>query len=174
MSLPSAWIDRIFTRILVRYGAAWNAMWRGIPEDAVKADWAQQLHGLTDWALRHGLDNLPPDRPPTAMQFRAICAMARSDAPALPAPAVMPANPQRLADLRARLATVGRSGPGPREWIDRLLERQRNGERLNHGQLDALERASRADALAFSDVAAEFNPPPADALPPAMREEMSR
>jgi hypothetical protein len=44
--LPSEWVDRLFSRIAVRYGADWLRMWEGLDMAAVKADWAETLAGL--------------------------------------------------------------------------------------------------------------------------------
>jgi len=69
-------VDSLFARMLVRYGAAWTRMWEGIDIDAVKAEWAAELGHMPDYALRHGLDHMPIDRPPTVKQFGAVCARA--------------------------------------------------------------------------------------------------
>lgn len=76
MSLPLPLVDSLFARMLVRYGAGWTRMWEGIAIDAVKADWADQLDRVPEYAILYGLDYLPLDRPPTASAFRALCAAA--------------------------------------------------------------------------------------------------
>jgi hypothetical protein len=73
MPLPLQTVDRIFARLLVRYGSAWLRTWEGIDEAAVKADWANELRGASNAAILHALGNLPPDRPPTVGQFRLLC-----------------------------------------------------------------------------------------------------
>lgn len=73
MPLDSAWVDQIHARLLVRYGSHWRAMFAGIDPDAVKADWAQSLAGMTAAAIRYALDNLPEDRPPTVAVFKRLC-----------------------------------------------------------------------------------------------------
>lgn len=117
MSLPPQYVDRIFARLLVRYGAAWLRMWDQIDMEAVKADWAEVLSGLPDWSLKHALDNLP-ERHPNAQQFRELCREARSNAPALtfsrekpPAP-----NVERLIEALDKL-------PHGADWAKRLRER---------------------------------------------------
>ena len=132
--LDARWVDSIHTRLLVRFGAAWVRMWEGIPEDAVKADWAQHLSGLAGWAIKHALENLPADRPPTVGQFRSLCLGAPIAAPvALPAPK---ADPERVA---AELAKMQRSvvpGDG-KDWAHRLREREKQGGRLTLFQREA-------------------------------------
>ena len=89
-SLPDGWINSLFSRLQVRYGTAWLSMWNGIDIEAVKADWAHELAGFANKpaAIRHGLENLPPDRPPTVGQFRVLCRNAPElFPPALPLPA---------------------------------------------------------------------------------------
>ena len=106
MPLPDSLIDSLFARLQVRYGAAWVAMWNGIDIDAVKADWADELAGFASapGAIRHGLDHLPPDRPPNVAQFRALC-RNRPDyaAPALAAPKATEADRLRVRQMLAGL-----------------------------------------------------------------------
>ena len=42
MSIPAAWVDRLFARMLARYGNVWLRMWEGINMNIVKADLAEQ------------------------------------------------------------------------------------------------------------------------------------
>lgn len=125
--LKSAWVDRIHARILVRYGAAWLRMWEGIDQEAVKADWAEELDGLSADSLAYALDHLPPDRPPTVAQFKAI-ALARvpAAAPALPAPK---ADPARVAEIVSGIARPA-GYRHPKQWARDLLDRQKSGERI--------------------------------------------
>jgi hypothetical protein len=75
MKLPVSWIERIFDRLTVRYGTAFRAMYADLDQGSVVDDWATVLGGFMSrpTSLAYGLDNLPEDKPPTAMQFRAIC-----------------------------------------------------------------------------------------------------
>jgi len=105
MSLPATWIDRIFTKLTLVYGREFLARWdsAGVPIEAVKADWAHELEGFDQWpeAIAHALKNLPPERPPTVLQFRELCRKAPpKPLPALPEPK---ANPERV---RAELAKL--------------------------------------------------------------------
>ena len=71
--IDDAGSDLSHARLAVRYGSRWSAMWAGVPMEAVKADWAQCLEGMTSRAIRYALDNLPDERPPTVAQFKKLC-----------------------------------------------------------------------------------------------------
>ena len=114
MSLPDVWVERLIARLQLRYGAEWTRAYAGIDPNAVKADWAHVLSGLTLDALDLGVKRLPTDRPPNAMQFRALCFVAAPPpvAPALPAPKADPALMRRIAaKMRERGETFGHLSP---------------------------------------------------------------
>lgn len=75
MSLPDAWVDRIFDKLNLTYGHQFLARWDGLPVDKVKADWAHELRFLQQnpGAITYALENLPPGRPPNVLEFRALC-----------------------------------------------------------------------------------------------------
>ena len=103
MPFPSNWLDSLFARFAVRYGAAWMRQWDGVDLDAVKADWAAELAGFEQRpeAVRHAIQHLPIDRPPTVGQFVALCRSAPVMAPpALPAPKL---SAERRAELSEKL-----------------------------------------------------------------------
>ena len=101
MQLPDDWVDALFARLSVRYGAAWLRQWDGVDIGAVKQDWARELGGASSGAIKHALDCLPIDKPPTVGQFAALCRNAPQYAPpALPAPKL---SPERSAALSAKL-----------------------------------------------------------------------
>lgn len=107
----SRFVEKIFARLLVRYGAAWNRMWEGVEPDAVKADWARELAGLSGEAILHALENLPPDRPPTVGQFRALCInRPRAARYELPRPDPTPEEKARVREAlaKARAAITGK------------------------------------------------------------------
>jgi hypothetical protein len=134
-ALPDAWMDRLFARLAVRYGAAWARMWEGVPMDAVRADWAQKLAGFEAHpdAIAYGLDNLPPDRPPTVGQFAGLCNRSPEKAPPqLEAPK---AEPERV---RAALAAM-RQPVQAREWTQRLQARIDAGYRPTFAQRAMLQ-----------------------------------
>ena len=88
--LPKEMIVSLFARLQVRYGSSWSNKWAGIDLADVKDDWAQVLAGYAQSteSIFHGLDCLPTDAPPNAMQFALLCRGApryqplRLDAPA--------------------------------------------------------------------------------------------
>lgn len=75
MSLPESWVDRIFDKLTLVYGHQFLSRWDGLPLESVKADWARELSRFQQnpGALAYGLENLPATKPPTVLEFRAIC-----------------------------------------------------------------------------------------------------
>lgn len=144
MALDARWVDAIHARLLVRYGTRWVNLWAGIPEELVKADWAEQLAGLGGPSIQHALEHLPPEFPPTAAQFKAL-ALSRADEapPALPAPK---ADPRRVAAIMAGLQR--RQQRDPKAWARDLRDREMNhggvlvnGKRMTQAQRDMWRRA---------------------------------
>ena len=139
--LPEKWVERIFARLLVRYGAAWLRMWEGVDEQAVKADWAQQLAGYSanPHALEHGLNHLPLDKPPTVAQFAQLCRGAPISAvPLLRGPT---ANPSKRAEVMSRVNLTRQPQAGERgRTVQRLLDRQAQGLQLTQYQRDTLRQ----------------------------------
>lgn len=109
--LPSAWVDRIFAKLMLSYGRVFLAQYEGMDIDMVKADWAHELSGFSDKpeAIKYGLENLPPDRPPNVLQFRAIC--RKVPAPvykALPSPKADPERVRKLiAEIKSKFTAKG-------------------------------------------------------------------
>lgn len=67
-------MDRIFAKMHARYGKHWLDMWQGLPLDAVRAEWGNELAGLTAQDIRAGLDECSTMRfPPTLGEFKAMC-----------------------------------------------------------------------------------------------------
>lgn len=75
-ALPSAWIDRLFARLLLAYGSKFRDMWRDQDAAEVKGMWAQELAGVTADQLRGALESLRtkcPTWPPTLYEFLDLC-----------------------------------------------------------------------------------------------------
>ena len=72
MPLPLPYVERIHQRLTVRYGSAWLSKWAGIDQAAIQADWADELDGMSNEAIKATLANLPRDFPPTATAFRKL------------------------------------------------------------------------------------------------------
>lgn len=106
MSLPIAWIDKIFKKMTLNYGVEFVARYKGQKINDVKTDWSHELSGFDSmaYAIAFGLSNLP-DRVPTAQQFKTLCRQAPSKQIALPPPSPK-ADPDRVAAELAKLAPV--------------------------------------------------------------------
>jgi len=140
--LPSDWVDRIFARMAVRYGAHWLRLWEGVDITAVKADWAETLSGFTADDIAYAIDHLPSERPPTVGQFRDLCRRSpRNELPALPAPREKP--PSAIVEKLLKGLGVRRRG-GPREWAHKLQEREKAGEILSLFQKHCMREALAA------------------------------
>ena len=140
------WIDKIFTRLAVRYLDDWTRKMDGLDPDIIKTDWAHELapfDGNPD-AIKWALDNLPSDRPPTVGQFRDLCKNRPAPQPvALPAP---PRDPARVAALVAQALAAKPAPPDKKvnvhlEWARRLRKRDFLGERLTIHQRQAWREA---------------------------------
>jgi len=146
MSLPTAWVDRIFEKLTLTYGREFVSRWEsaGVAAAEVKADWAHELAGFATWpeAIKYGLENPPADRAPTVLQFRDICRKAPAKAvKALPEPKADPSRVQaEIAKLRSR--NPG-DKPDPKDWARRILARHEAGEKLNPTTLRFAKEALR-------------------------------
>lgn len=73
-ALPSAWIERIFTRMAAMYGNRFAQMWAGVDPEAIKATWAEGLGHLTPGEISDGLDACKSrDWPPSMPEFIRLC-----------------------------------------------------------------------------------------------------
>lgn len=102
MPIPSSWVDHVFAKLSIRYGAAFARQWPDADPALVKADWAEVLYGTGRDSLAYALRNLPA-QPLNAMQFRDLC--RRAPLPvraALPGPASRP-DPARVQAMLAQL-----------------------------------------------------------------------
>lgn len=103
MAMPSAWIDRIFEKLQLVYGSHFTGRWSGVSIEAVKADWAHELDGMEQHpdSIKHALQHLPIDQPPTVLQFRELCRKAP-----LPKHKELPAPPVNKAAADAALSKI--------------------------------------------------------------------
>lgn len=132
MSMQNDWVERIFTRMLARYGSLWINAWAGVDAQAMIEDWGRVLDGLPAHMISYGLENLP-DRPPIATQFRAICIQRPArHVLALVSP---PADPERVAAAIGAMMGAKPAGHDPKAWAYRLKEREmRHGGELESGK----------------------------------------
>lgn len=166
--LPSEWIDSLFARLSVRYGASWSRMYEGIDMAAVKADWARELAPYANDAapIKYALDNLPSDWPPNVSQFKAICL----NRPEPPRPQLAAPKPDK-ARLEAELSKLAKPKKAdPLAWAYELQEREKQGFPLTEVQRQKWRQALQ-EAPMTAAVMAEFTPIPQDVLPAGMRQE---
>lgn len=147
MSVPSAWIDRIFEKLTLVYGAEFLNRWKGVPLEEVKADWARELDGLENRpeAIKYALDHLPTDKAPTVLQFRELTRRApEKQAIALPPPEVNPAAVARAIEMANKAFNTP---------VDRLARQREHmamdlrGERISPAQRDFWRRALRTELV---------------------------
>ena len=94
MSLPTAWVDKIFTKLTLVYGRDFLSRWEGIAIADVKTDWAHELSGFENWpeGIAHALQHLPSTKPPTVYEFRDLAYKCeRTKVVAIPSPKADPA-----------------------------------------------------------------------------------
>jgi hypothetical protein len=144
MSLPAAWVDRIFEKLTLVYGRDFIGRWEGTDLNAVKSDWGHELSGYERfpqdiaWALQH-----LPERAPSVIEFRRI---ARG-APEAKAPEIeySPAGRERI---DAELAKVNIAKPVPggkdyRAWAKAIVARHAAGDSITRTQLGMANEALR-------------------------------
>lgn len=132
MSLPTPWIDRIFDKLTLTYGQSFLRRWTDIDMNDVKSDWAHELSGFQQHprAIAWALQNLPPEKPPTVLEFRLLARKAPAeDVPKLEAPK---ADPARVAEELAKLAPVLSApiGRPSTDWAERIVARAQSGVKL--------------------------------------------
>ena len=151
MQLPDSWVKSLFARLQVRYGSAWNRMWDGVDMDAVMADWADELGGFANNpdAIKRALANLPPDRPPTLGQFRAICIGAPGDVHDKPGRLEAPSTSPEVVAAIASAVKGKITGSSAKEWAHRLRRRELACERLTAMQRSAWREALAGDAVSL-------------------------
>lgn len=147
MSLPVAWIDRIFTKLTLVYGRDFLGRWEGLDLNAVKSDWAHELAGFEKFpeGIAHALTHLDLVKPPTVFQFRDLARKAPvPEARQLSAPlasqAVVAEQLKRLAPQLHRA-----QAPADKGWAHVIIQRVKAGERLNPTTVRFAREAVDAD-----------------------------
>jgi hypothetical protein len=117
MSLPEAWVDRIFTKLSLVYGHQFLSRWDGLAIADVKADWGHELARFQQnpGAISYALEHLPAGKAPTVLEFRAICNSPQAPEPerVLALPAMLEREDdgsrtlERLQRVRAAIPDVG-------------------------------------------------------------------
>jgi hypothetical protein len=116
-------IDRLFERLSMTYGIAWDNSIGTAPLNEIKSFWMNQLAGFMQskesmmaisWALNH-----LPERPPNLVQFKNLCYQAPAvEKPQLPSP---PADPERVKQELAKLAGMKNPKQDPKDWARKIL-----------------------------------------------------
>lgn len=147
MSLPAAWVDRIFDKLALTYGRDFLGRYEGLDLNAVKSDWAHELSGFFAHpsAISHALANLP-DRAPSVIDFRKLARLA----PAVEVPRIehSPAGKERIEAELARVAPALKSKASTdfREWARCIVARHESGDRITRTQLSMAKDALRGVA----------------------------
>lgn len=132
MSLPAVWVDRIFDKLTLTYGQAFLRRWVDIDMDAVKADWGHELAGFAQQprAIAWALQNLPPEKPPTVLEFRQLA--RKTPAEVIPQVEGPKADPERVAAELAKLAPIRNADAqiDHKAWARQIIERSHSGQRI--------------------------------------------
>lgn len=144
MSLPAAWIDRVFDKMTLAYGKPFLNRWEGMDINTVKSDWAHELAGFERHpeAIAWALQNLPDAFPPTVMEFRALA--RKAPMPEVPRIEHSPAGKERIEAELKRLRPVLREKPKTdfRDWARRIVARKTAGDKtLTRTQIEMAEDA---------------------------------
>lgn len=102
MSLPIEWVEKIFAKLSVTYGRAFISQYEGIDAQAIKADWAHELAAYVTKpeAIKFALENLPVDKAPNVLQFRAMCRRCQDPVfKALPVPEPTPEQRAKVKEM---------------------------------------------------------------------------
>ena len=146
MSLPAAWIDKIFTKLTLTYGDEFMRRYGSMPANDVKSNWAHELGGFERMpdAIGYALQYLPAERAPTVLQFRELCRSApRANELALAPPKTELVSPEVIAATRKAFKPVRNTGSA--EWAHALKAREESGERLTRFQRDCWRGALNVD-----------------------------
>lgn len=75
--LPMPWVDRIFSKLTMRYGRDFLSRYEGIDLHLVKSNWAEELAGLQNRpeAIKYALD-YPSTKAPNVVEFKEMCSRA--------------------------------------------------------------------------------------------------
>lgn len=149
MELPASWVDALFAKLSIRYGAVFARQYADLDIAAVKADWAKVL-GMFSFrpeAIAYALEYLPADKAPNASQFRTLCMAAPMSVRArLPRPAQNPEKAREVVEaVKAALAPHGDPLAGAR----RLRQRESEGDKsLTPFQREFWRAALRHEGMA--------------------------
>lgn len=145
--LPTPWVEKIFKKLTICYGRDFAGRWEGLEINDVIDDWAEELSGFKNWpeAISWALQNLPAGKPPTVLEFRAICFKApKPDRKTLPEP---------VADKSRVDAELKKLSNPPifnryTDWIQDGLARLESGAKVSPTVAAMIRDAASAKGLA--------------------------
>ncbi len=140
MSLPAAWVDKIFLKLTLTFGRDFLSRWEGIPIEDVKVDWAHELRGFQQnpAAIAYGLEHCIAGKPPTVQEFKSACYRKPDTTPLLPSPVVDPVIAARVLE---GLRESAKTKPSMKDWAYRLKSRHEAGDKLNRNQIACYQAA---------------------------------
>lgn len=72
--IPLSWIEALFEKMSLNYGAKFADQWRGVDPEALKRHWAEKLGGYGREEIARGVNSLDTrDWPPTMPEFLKLC-----------------------------------------------------------------------------------------------------
>lgn len=127
MSLPAAWVDRIFDKLSLVYGRDFLSRWEGSDLNSVKSDWGHELQSFHNWpsAITFALQNLP-ERAPNVMEFKKLCRQAPAPEGPMKIEADVKADPERI--KKALAVLTDRPPVDFLDWAHRLIQRHESKE----------------------------------------------
>lgn len=125
MSMPLAWVERIFHKLSVAYGRDFLGKYEGMPLADVKTDWAHELSNCTGDSVRHALENLT-SKAPNVYEFRALCA-ASPKMIGLPAP-LPKQDPLIVRKIIEGIKPVEKQDP--RAWAHKIIKKHADGAKV--------------------------------------------
>lgn len=150
-TLPTAWVEKIFRKLTLTYGRDFTARWEGQDTSAVIDDWAEELSGFVNWpeAIAWALKNLPEGKPPTVIEFRAMCFKApKPERPQLPSPAADPVRMKAAMDRLVRRVPTFNTNT---DWIHRGLADLASGVKKSPAVQKMILEGARARRIAIPE-----------------------
>lgn len=159
MSLPAQWTDRIFDKLTMTYGQAFLRRWQDIDINAVKSDWAHELAGFAQHprSIAWALQNLPADKPPTVLEFRAIARKAPAeDVPRIePSPAGLERIASEIARLTPTKEALKRGRVDHKAWAKAIIKNAANGIHSKSSLPLKMAHAAMAEKVRYTPVVDE-------------------
>ena len=140
MSLPSNWTETIFSKLTLIYGRDFTGRWEGMNICDIKTDWSHELDGYDKRpkSIAWALDNLPPSKPPTVLEFRKLCNTVPQEATLLlPEPK---SDPAFVAKVLAKMADAPIRTDG-KDWARVTIARKAAGENIKPHNLKCAREA---------------------------------